>query len=97
MIPMVSAFPLTLTLMSSADYELADGTLVSKLLAHGSVVVGDVTVSGALTLEQSNDCGLLLGMEFLRKTGRSLWVRQDGVSLIPREFEADLQRTLTAG
>lgn len=94
MMPIAAAFPLTLTLMSSADYELADGTLVSKLLAHGSVVIGDETVSGSITLEQTNDCGLLLGMDFLRKAKLSLWVHQNGVLLIPRDREEEIHQTL---
>lgn len=95
MMPMASAFPLTLTLMSSADYELADGSLVSKLLAHGSVVIGDQTVSGAITLEP-NECGLLLGMAFLNKAKRSLWVHQHGVDLVDRGLDEWVKRVLTA-
>ena len=94
MMPIRSAYPLTLTLMSSADYELADGTLVSKLLAYGTVAVGEESVSGAITLEQSNDCGLLLGMDYLRKSARSLWVYPDGALLIPFEAEHKIKRAL---
>ncbi len=77
LMPMRSAFPLTLTLMGSAEYELADGRACSNLLAHGSVVVEGEPVNGVITLEE-NHCGLLLGMDFLRKARRVVGSRRRG-------------------
>lgn len=68
MMPLSSAYSLTLTLMGTANYELADGSICSKLLAHGSVTLEDEVVSGVITLEERNDCVLLLGMDFLSES-----------------------------
>ena len=96
MMPLSSAYSLTLTLMGTANYELADGSICSKLLAHGSVTLEDEVVSGVITLEERNDCVLLLGMDFLRKAQRALWVHESGMSLVHDDFVDQLNRTLTA-
>ena len=93
LIPLRSAFPLTLTLMGSAEYELADGRLCSNLLAHGSVIVDGETVTGVITLEE-NHCGLLLGMDFLRKAQRALWVHEGGALLVDSGVSQTITRTI---
>ena len=96
MMPLTSAFPLTLTLMGTANYELADGTLCSKLLAFGSVILEGEAVNGVITLEENNDCGLLLGMDFLRKARRALWVHQSGVLLVHNDVVDQVNTALMA-
>ena len=95
MMPLSSAFPLTLTLMGTANYELADGTLCSKLLGYGSVTIEGEVVNGVITLEESNDCELLLGMDFLRKARRALWVHNSGMSLVHDEFADRVNQMLS--
>ena len=94
MMPMASVFPLTLTLMGTADNELADGSLISQFLAHGSVIIGEETVTGAITLGQAGDCGLLPGMGFLKKAHRSLWVNSTDVLLVHRDVEGPINQVL---
>ena len=50
--------------MGTANYELADGSICSKLLTHGSVTLEDEVVSGVITLEGRNDCVLIAGNGF---------------------------------
>ena len=80
MMPLLDAFPLALTLMGTSSYTLADGTTSPKLLAVGTVTLQGESTSGVIVLE-SNQCGLLLGMDFLRKASRALIVHKDGVLL----------------
>lgn len=67
LMPMMSAFPLGLTLVGTGNYTLADDSTSPKLLAIGSVIVqNEDPVHGVIVLEP-NQCDLLLGMDFLTK------------------------------
>ncbi len=82
MIPLVQALPLALTLFGTTQYQLADGTMSPKLLAHGSIDhQGDVT-SGLIALEANANCGPLVGMEFLRQSKKFLMLGRDSVVLV---------------
>src|SRR4051812_21340427 len=65
LMPMLSAFPLGLTLLGTSDYTLADNSTSARLLASGTVTVEGEEVTGVIVLE-TNECGLLLGIDFLR-------------------------------
>lgn len=73
MMPIISAFPLGLTLCGTSNYTLADGSSSAKLQAFGNVVCDGQDTMGIVVLETSN-CGLLLGMDYLRLTKRALMV-----------------------
>ena len=92
--PLVSALPLALTLSGTASYTLADGSQSPKLLATGVVEIGQgliEKVEGAIVLEGSNNASPLLGMEFLRKLERCLFVSKLGVVLWEeKELAAEL-------
>lgn len=82
LMPIMSAFPLGLTLIGTGSYTLADNTTSPKLLALGTVKVGtEDPIHGVIVLEP-NQCGLLLGMDFLRKAKRCLTVASGRVALI---------------
>ena len=80
-IPLTAAFPLALTLFGTASYELADGSVSPKLLAWGHVELEDEDATGIILLE-SKSKGLLVGMEFLTKLNKALFVGKDTVWLV---------------
>jgi predicted aspartyl protease len=81
MLPLVSAFPLGLTLMGTTNYTLADGSSSSKLLAIGTVVYEGEKSHGVIVLE-SKGGSPLLGMDFLRNCNKALLVSKSGVLLV---------------
>jgi predicted aspartyl protease len=86
LMPIMSAFSLGLTLVGTGNYTLADNSTSPKLLAMGSVVVANEDpVHGVIVLEP-NQCGLLLGMDFLTKARRSLMVSKLGVALVDEDL-----------
>jgi predicted aspartyl protease len=94
LMPIMSAFPLGLTLLGTGNYTLADNSTNAKLLALGNIVIEDEDpVHGVIVLEP-NQCGLLLGMEFLRRAGRTLAVSTKGVVLIDEATVAEFMATV---
>jgi predicted aspartyl protease len=87
MMSIVPAFPLGLTLLGSSSYTLADGSNSPKLTAYGTVTCQGESVGGVIVLEP-NQCGLLLGMDFLRQARRALVVSEKGVLLIDEKIVA---------
>jgi predicted aspartyl protease len=81
-LPLVQAFPLALTLFGTTQYQLADGSMSPKLLAHGSVECEGEVTSGLIALEANASCGPLLGMEFLRQSKKILFLGRGGVFLV---------------
>ena len=81
MLPLVSAFPLALTLFGTTTYTLADGSQSPKLLAHGTVDLDGEQTQGLIVLEANASSGPLLGMEFLKRSTKALLVGKNGVYL----------------
>ncbi len=94
MMPLMSAFPLGLTLYGTSSYTLADGSTSAKLLGLGTVTVQEESVSGVIVLE-TNECGLLLGMDFLRRAKRCLAVSVNGVALFDEDAVAVAIKAIT--
>lgn len=92
-LPLVQAFPLALTLFGTTQYQLADGSMSPKLLAHGSIECQGEETSGLIALEANANCGPLLGMEFLRQSKKTLIVARQGVLLVD---EPPVKPTATA-
>ena len=80
MLPFVDAFPLGLVLYGTSNWTLADGSSSPKLLGLGTVIIGQEEVSGVIVLE-AGPCRPLLGIEFLRKSAKTLLVTQSGMLL----------------
>jgi predicted aspartyl protease len=87
-IPLVRAFPLALTLFGTTQYQLADGSMSPKLLAHGSIDHQGEITSGLIALESNSNCGPLVGMEFLRQSKKLLMLGRDQVILFDEPPEA---------
>jgi len=75
MLPIVDAFPLGLVLYGTSNWTLADGRSSPKLLAYGTVLVGKKETHGVVVLE-AGPCRPLLGIDFLRKSGKTLVVNE---------------------
>jgi predicted aspartyl protease len=86
-LPLVRAFPLALTLFGTTQYELADGSMSPKLLAHGSIDHEGEITSGLIALESNANCGPLVGMEFLRQSKKMLLLGKGGVVLLDESPE----------
>jgi predicted aspartyl protease len=80
-IPLTAAFSLGLMLFGTTSVELADGTVGPRLLFFGTIALEDETASGTIVLE-SKSTGLIVGMEFLKKLNKALFVSKDGVWLV---------------
>ncbi|MGO9646608.1 MAG: hypothetical protein ACLPOO_01010 [Terriglobales bacterium] len=93
-IPLTAAFPLALTLFGTMNYELADGSIQPKLLGFGTITLEDESVSGTILLE-SKGTGLLVGMEFLAKLNRALFVGKNTVWLVDETAIAGAGQTTT--
>jgi predicted aspartyl protease len=87
-LPLVRAFPLALTLFGTTQYELADGSMSPKLLAHGSIDHEGEITSGLIALESNANCGPLVGMEFLRQSKKMLLLGRGGVMLLDEPPES---------
>jgi len=88
MLPIAQALPLGLVLVGTADFELADGSMITNFLAKGNVTIRPPTVttsvpSAAVTSAESETVegiivlggnGAILGMEFLRSLDKLLVV-----------------------
>jgi len=94
LMPLVSAFPLGLTLLGTSSYTLADGSTSPKLLAFGTVTLQGQETSGVIVLE-TGQCGLLLGMAYLRAAKRTLIVSDTTVSLLDQDFVAKVVQEAT--
>jgi predicted aspartyl protease len=81
-LPLVRAFPLALTLFGTTQYELADGSMSPKLLAHGNIDHEGEITSGLIALESNANCGPLVGMDFLRQSKKMLLLGKGGVVLL---------------
>ncbi|MCR4278881.1 MAG: hypothetical protein NUV81_03180 [bacterium] len=68
-LPLQTALPLGLILLSTAEYVLADNSKQLNLLCHGSVGFDNENASGLIAISPGDP---LLGMEFLRKSGLHL-------------------------
>ena len=82
LMPIMSAFPLGLTLVGTGSYTLADNSTSAKLLALGNITIGNEEPLGGIIVLEPNQCSPLLGMDFLRKAERCLSVSINGVALI---------------
>ena len=71
--PIVKAFPLGLLLAGTTSVTLADGKISPQLVARGMATVSDQERIG-LVLLQGSSADILLGMDFLTKFGRVLFI-----------------------
>lgn len=86
LMPIMSAFPLGLTLMGTGNYTLADNSSSAKLLALGAVIIGDEEPLHGIIVLEPNQCTMLLGMDFLRKAKRCLSMSVKGVALTDEDM-----------
>ena len=90
LMPILSAFPLGLTLVGTGSYTLADNSTSAKLLALGNITIGNENPLAGIIVLEPNQCSPLLGMDFLRKAERGLSVSINGVGLIRRDSDQEL-------
>ncbi len=95
--PIVQAFPLGLLLTGTTSVTLADGKSAYNLTAAGIVTVAGESQTGIVLL-QSSACDILLGMDFLRKFGRGVFIHQQAkiVALYHEQEFLDLVTRLAA-
>jgi Retroviral aspartyl protease len=96
--PVVRAFPLGLVLYGTTGVVLADGSRSFKYTAMGIVTVGSETQVGLIILESAST-DILIGMDFLRKFNKTLFVHEknDIVALIDdTDVEDFLKRVVNA-
>jgi predicted aspartyl protease len=86
--PMLTAFPLGLTLSGSTSVTLADGSSQVKLTALGKAIIGGEERIGTIILEWGQT-DILIGMAFLRTFNRILYVDARGSISLHEEVEID--------
>lgn len=78
-------------LNAATSYTARDGKKVPMLLTMATVAIGDEEVSGPATIEM-NGHGVVLGMEFLRKSGKVLLVSNRGCALVEEELLTEVAK-----
>lgn len=87
--PIVKAFPLGLLLAGTTSITLADGTSAPQLTATGKVEIGEQGEIGVVIL-QGSSADILLGMDFLAKFGRVLFIHPNkGLASLMDQKEID--------
>ena len=87
--PIVKAFPLGLLLAGTTSVTLADGQSAPNLTATGIVKIGGQSEVGVVIL-QGSSADILLGMDFLAKFGRVLFIHPNkGVAALMDQQEVD--------
>lgn len=87
--PIVNAFPLGLLLAGTTSVTLADGKAAPLLTATGIVKIGDQSEVGVVLL-QGGAADILLGMDFLGKFGRILFIHPNkGLASLMDQKEVD--------
>lgn len=87
--PIVQAFPLGLLLAGTTSVTLADGKSAPQLTATGMVKIGDQSSIGVVIL-QGSSADILLGMDFLAKFGRVLFIHPNkGLASLMDQEEID--------
>lgn len=87
--PIVNAFPLGLLLAGTTSVTLADGKSAPLLTATGRVQIGDQSEIGVVIL-QGGASDILLGMDFLAKFGRVLFIHPNkGLASLMDQKEVD--------
>ena len=92
--PLLLAFPLGLILGGTINSILADGRTVTSMWAMGTVIIEGESYHGTFTLSSGAD--ILVGMDFLKKSGRVLIVdpQRNALSVIksptPRTIKPSL-------
>lgn len=80
-LPMVRAFPLGLPLYGTSSAVLADGSVSTCLTALCKLTLGGQMKQGVVLL-QSQAKDALIGMDFLRKFGVSLFMTKSAIALL---------------
>jgi clan AA aspartic protease len=82
-LPLTAALPLGLTLISTVNYTMADGSSTSSLVALGTVDYEGQKIFGAISLELSaNSTSVLVGMEFIKEGKLMLLLHSNSAMLI---------------
>ena len=74
--PLFQAFPLGLVLIGTTSVQLADGSVSSRLIALGEVIVGEESQLEVIILDPGSDTPLI-GMDLIRKFDKRLIVCPD--------------------
>lgn len=82
-LPLTLALPLGLTLLSTANYTLGDGTTCFNIIAFGTVEHEGQQIFGPISLELNTKCqDVLLGMDFIRQSKQMLILCEAGAVLL---------------
>lgn len=79
-LPLAYAFKVGLILASTASFTLANGETDHTLLCFGGIKLNSEEQPGLISISKGND--VLLGMEFLRKFNKKLYLDCESSSVI---------------
>jgi len=89
--PLTLALPLGLTLLSTANYSIGDGSTVSNLIAFGTIDYEGQKTFGPISLEQNPQCrDVLIGMEYIHQSKHMLVLCEAGAVMLDMEEMAQI-------
>ena len=93
-LPLTLALPLGLTLLSTANYTIGDGSTISNLIAFGTIDYEGQKTFGPISLEQDPKCkDVLIGMEFIHLSKHMLILCKEGAVMLDMEEMAQIAKS----
>ena len=90
-LPLVSAFPLGLTLCGTTSITFGDGSSQVRLTTVGRIKIEDEEHGGVIVLEPNGNQPLV-GMDFLRRFKKALFISKDVINLVDEDALAALTK-----
>jgi predicted aspartyl protease len=95
-LPYLEIIDLGLSIHGAANVQLGDGSIITRNLSSGKVLLGDLETTGTIILDETS-AEVLLGMDFLREFRLALILTNSAIVLYDeREGSDEIIRLMSA-